>query len=70
MTAYLQPGDEIHLAFPVSATKHGMALEAEIQQNMSHFNELYDRKGIKIISFSYNSDLTHPFVVAVFRQAS
>lgn len=68
MTAYLQPGDEIHIAFGVSATKYGIDLDKEVAQRMRQLNEAYDHKGVKIISFSYNSLLTHPVVVAVFRE--
>lgn len=70
MTAYLQPGDEIHLAFGVSATKYGPDLDAEVAERMSQFNEAYNHKGVKIISFNYSSSLTHPVVVSVFREKS
>lgn len=71
MTApILQPGDRIHLAFPVSPMLVGRELDARIREAQAGFTEGYGHHGVTITTFSWSSALTHPTVVAVFRPAA
>lgn len=67
MTAYLHPGDQIHLAFPISGVLYGREAEAEAKRLHDEFTALYARLGVNIVQSTASSQLTAPVVVAVFR---
>lgn len=67
MTAYLQPGDQIHLAFPISAGLFPSEANAEAQREHDQFAANYAKLGVTVVTSSANSALTAPVVVAVFR---
>lgn len=61
MTAYLQPGDRIHLAVPDMFPGNTIADDA------TYWRSIYGPQGVEIINISVLNRLTHPVVVAVFR---
>ena len=74
MTAYLQPGDKIHIAFPVTSHPGLMPIEAnrlmaaELAAVKKDFTELYGKQGVEIAMVTGWSTITAPVVVAVFRE--
>jgi len=70
MTAYLQPGDQIHIAFPVSGSLYPDAARAEAERTHADLTATYAKLGVTVVTSSANSALTAPVVVAVFRQAA
>ncbi len=67
MTAYLQPGDRIHLAFQASDHPNAAKAEAQVKDDARDFTAAYAQQGVTVETWSANSALTHPVVVAVFR---
>lgn len=64
MTAYLRPGDRIHLVIP-SATSHGL-VDAS-QHNLTISREAYAKLGIEIFDWDISQTLQAPVIVAVIR---
>jgi len=67
MTAYLKRGDRIHLAFPISPTLWGTALDDAVKDALHSLIEGYAAQGVTVVTYSASSSITHPTVVAVFR---
>lgn len=67
MTAYLQPGDKIHLAIPIPPTLHGPALHAAVEDARQTYAATYAQHGIEVTYFDVSTALPAPVVVAVFR---
>lgn len=68
MSVILQRGDKIHLAIPFTAgngTYGQQKTEAEVEAE--HYIAFYLEQGIQVVRWSANNALTHPYVVAVFR---
>lgn len=61
MTAFLQRGDAIHLAAP---DFHPANTPAD---DSAYWNSVYEPLGVKVHHVSVMNGLTHPIVVAVFR---
>lgn len=66
MTAYLQPGDKIHIAFPLSANI-GETLPEASRRMHAELVAMYAQMNIELIGSSGNTMLSHPVIVAVFR---
>lgn len=66
MTAYLKPGDKVWLAFPMN---QGEKEEAKRQASLDaqFFTNNFATMGVTVVNWSANSALTHPVIVAVFR---
>lgn len=61
MTAYLQHGDQIHLAYPSTGSKQeDDKLEAQVRGG-------YARLGVEVVAFTAANSISTPVVVAVFR---
>lgn len=69
MTAYLQRGDKIHIAFPVSSMLYGRELESRVLEDAKRLTDAFAMHGVTVTSYSANSALPGPVVVAVFRPA-
>ena len=69
MTAYLQPGDRIHLAVPISPALQGRAAQDEGARVHTEYVQFYARYGVTVEMTTTigNPALTAPVVVAVFR---
>ena len=63
MTAVLQQGDKIHLAFPVSTGADAIAAESMARQLI----RAYAQMDVMVIQWTSSTTLTHPVVVAIFR---
>lgn len=68
MTAYLQPGDKIHIAFPVAS---GFFEAGELDRIVAEVNrqltEMYALMGVEVVGTSSSPTLTHPVIVSVVR---
>jgi len=60
MTANLQPGDKIFLAFPLN-------LDGDAPDLYRFYKNEFAKQGVEVVFWASNSALTHPVVVAVFR---
>lgn len=67
MTAHLEPGDIIHLAFPVSSV-NGVANPKEIERMAADLIALYGHYGVTVAIWTGNTNLTCPTVVSVMRK--
>lgn len=67
MTAYLQPGDRIHLAIPVTPGLPGDQAAEEAEHTRAQYEQEFHDRGVTITGVTANPALTHPVVVAVFR---
>lgn len=65
MTAILQAGDRIHLAFPVTYTMEDNLLE----EIMKMYQKDYQAQGVTIEVWSAHTGLQHPVVVSIFRDS-
>lgn len=68
MTAYLQPGDKIHIAFPLSANV-GETLPEASRRMHAELVAMYAQMNIELIGSSGNTTLNHPVIVAVIRES-
>lgn len=69
MTAYLQPGDSIHLAIPMTVKLAGPDME-ETTRLANELTAFYNSKGIHVAKCTAGPITTHPQVIAVFRRAA
>jgi hypothetical protein len=67
MTAYLQPGDKIHLAFGVDSDLPYGDKVKQASENAQALTAQYAFQGIEVVMWTANSQLTHPVVVSVIR---
>ena len=67
MTAYLQPGDHIHIACPISPVLYGDEVQREGHRLHAEYSAFYARYGITVDMTTTNSQLYQPVVVAVIR---
>lgn len=68
MTAILKRGDRIILAFPVNATPDKDETEKQVAETAEFLSASFAEQGVTVIQFSaHTTSLTHPVVVAVFR---
>lgn len=67
MTAYLQPGDRITIAFGIDPTKNLMEQQEETSASVKFFTDLYASAGIKVVASTASTRLTHPMVISVVR---
>lgn len=66
-TAYLQPGDRIWLAVPVSPTATPEAAQTEARLQAQGMGASFAQQGVVVAGWSSHGALSHPVVVAVFR---
>lgn len=66
-TAYLQPGDRIWLAVPVSPTATLEAAQTEARLQAQGMGASFAEHGVTVAGWSSHGALSHPVVVAVFR---
>lgn len=70
MTAYLQPGDKIHIAFPITFVT-GMIqedIDLSVAQAHQEITDMYALMDVKVVATSSSITLTHPVVVSVVRE--
>jgi hypothetical protein len=67
MTAYLQPGDKIHLAIPVDSNQTRDGILRQAKDSAESYIKDYARMGVEIVIWTANSTLNHPLVVSVIR---
>lgn len=60
MTAYLKPGDKIHIAI-------GIANPAEMAVKYDEVCRMYELMGVEVLGGTGSTLLSHPVVVAVVR---
>ena len=66
--AYIQPGDHVYVAIPVSPSHRTLeAAIAEGKQQADGLEATLAHYGVTLAGWSSHSQLTHPVVVAVFR---
>lgn len=66
MTAYLQPGDMIHLAFGYSR-RIGETDQEAAKRTHDELAGIYSQVGVQITGSSGSSELKHPVVISVIR---
>jgi hypothetical protein len=62
MTAYLQPGDKIHLAVPGDFTS-----KARGERIAQELVKSYESRGIEVFALSMVMNTLHPMVISVIR---
>jgi hypothetical protein len=67
VTPILQRGDKIHLAFGLSGNLTPPEAFFEAQKAITTIKENYREQGVEIVEWTANTGLTHPVVVAIFR---
>lgn len=68
MTAYLQPGDHIHLCVPISSGHHTKAsADAEGKGQADALTAVCNQHGVMVSTWSGHTQLSHPVVSIVFR---
>jgi len=67
VTAYLQPGDRIHLAMPLDGRLLPHEVQAETERIYAEQRAYYADHDVNVVQLSASSALTAPVVVAVFR---
>lgn len=70
MTAYLQPGDKIHVAFPITFVT-GMIqedIDLSVAQAHQEIIDMYGLMDVEVVATSSSTTLTHPVVVSVVRK--
>lgn len=68
MTAILQPGDKIHLAFGLGTTDlKGNELHKFAESELQQYVRSYGKQGVQVVQWTASSALTAPVVVAIFR---
>jgi hypothetical protein len=67
VTAILRPGDKIHLAFGVDPHVNREMVQQEALIVARNMTEAYAAQGVTIVRWTANTTLSHPVVVAVFR---
>lgn len=70
MTAYLQPGDKIHLAFPITILTAWDQddVNAHVRQMGAELTQIYKGMGVEVVVYSSSTGLDRPTVVAVVRE--
>jgi hypothetical protein len=70
-TAYLEPGDQVYVAVPVSPVHHTReAAYAEGKQLADAIAIDFAQHGVTVAHWSAHSQLSHPVIVAVFRPSA
>lgn len=68
MTAYLQPGDKIHIAVGINST-HSMAdADQQTRDQLKTFEQAYGAIGVGILTITGTPGLLAPVIVAVIRE--
>ncbi len=67
MTAYLQPGDKIHLAFGIDSNLTYPEKVKQAESNARTLIAQYADLGVEVVLWSANNVLAHPVVVSVIR---
>lgn len=69
MTAYLQPGDKIHVAFPITVLSHWDQTDVNtfVAQGGKYLTDMYAKMGVEVVGWSSSTTLDRPTVVAVIR---
>lgn len=67
MTVILKRGDRIHLA--VGLDNHGdvEAVKKQLREAIADLSDTYTKQGVTVVQWTGSTTLTHPVVVAVFR---
>jgi len=69
MTAYLQSGDKIHLAFGIDSDKTYNEKVKQAESDARTLTAQYADLGIEVVMWTASSALNHPVVISVFRSA-
>lgn len=73
MTAYLQPGDRIHIAFSIGTLEYVCTLTPdEVNKRVKAFSDeltrMYKLMGVHVIGTTSSTAVDHPVVVSVVRE--
>lgn len=69
MTAYLQPGDKIHLAFGIDSDLSYQEKVQQAESNARNLTAQYAKMGVQVVMWTANSVVNHPVVISVIRSA-
>ncbi len=69
MTAYLQPGDKIHIAFGLNGLLSAPEQQKQFNDSFELFKQQYGYHGVKVVVAAGSTSLTHPVIVSVIRSA-
>lgn len=67
MTAYLQPGDKIHIAVGINTTHSVVDANQQVRDQLKTFEEAYGAIGVGILTITGTAGLLAPVIVAVIR---
>lgn len=67
MTAYLQPGDKIHIAVGINSTYSMELANRQVAEQLKTFEEAYGSVGVTVLTITGTPGLLHPVIVAVIR---
>lgn len=69
MTAYLQPGDKIHIAFPITILTiwDQNDVNTHVRQMGAELTKTYAAMGVEVVGYTSSTSLDRPTVVAVVR---
>lgn len=68
MTAYLQPGDKIHIAVGINSTHSVADANQQTRDQLKTFEEAYGAIGVSILTITGTPGLLAPVIVAVIRE--
>lgn len=74
MTAYLQPGDRIHIAFSIGTLEYVSTLTSdEVKERVKEFSDeltrMYRLMGVHVVGTTSSTAVDHPVVVSVVRES-
>ena len=68
MTAYLQPGDKIHIAVGINSTNSVADANQQTRDQLKTFEQAYGAIGVGILTITGTPGLLAPVIVAVIRE--
>lgn len=68
MTAYLQPGDKIHIAVGINSTHSVADANRQTRDQLKTFEQAYGAIGVGILTITGTPGLLAPVIVAVIRE--
>lgn len=68
MTAYLQPGDKIHIAVGINSTHSVADANQQTRDQLKTFEQAYGAIGVGILTITGTPGLLAPVIVAVIRE--
>ena len=68
MTAYLQPGDKIHIAVGINETTSVQDANRQTRDQLKTFEKAYGAVGVSILTITGTPGLLAPVIVSVIRE--